>query len=176
MMTPPSEPFRRITVTVRRKDFPIWLPFTTGVVLVDSRRVGFLIGGKTRKFHVAPGEHTIGVVLSRSNRLETEPLRMGEGDRLDLVCGSKTRRVKRMTPVMTLLMLMSWLLAGALILSHTALRPGQLLGPFPTGASAVVVYLVSALGIAVLLRWGTASAPCYLRRHNGKKKILVADL
>jgi hypothetical protein len=175
-MSQPSRPFRRITVTVRRDDYATWLPFTTGVVLVDSRRVGFLIGGRTRTFHVAPGEHTIGVVLGGLGYLETRLLRMEEGDRVDLVCGSKTRRVKRMTPVMALLMLVTCLLAGALILSQTASGPGRLLGPFPTGASAVVVYPVSALWIAVLLRWGPTSAPCYLRRNSLKKKALVADL
>lgn len=176
MMISSLQPLRRITVTLRREDFPTWLPFTTGVVLVDGRRSGILIGGRSRTFHVSPGEHTIGVVLDHLHRLETEPLRMEEGDRIDLVCGRGPRRLRFVTPVSILLASVSALAVGMLILNGIAPRWIRLAQASP-GNFGVVAALAVVLATAALTRWNLGAASPYLRRRNDKKKTpLAVDL
>jgi len=88
MSKPITGPYRRIKVTVRRGDRCLFPWTTRGVILIDGRRVGYLIGTKPRLFHVAPGAHTIGVELGLV-RLAIGPLELEEGDRVDLVCGRR---------------------------------------------------------------------------------------
>jgi hypothetical protein len=53
--------FPRPKVIVRIDDRPRWLPFSSGWVFVDDKRVGLLAGGKPRKITLSPGEHTLRV-------------------------------------------------------------------------------------------------------------------
>jgi hypothetical protein len=136
-----------------------------------------LVGGKARTFHVAPGEHTIGVVLNSLQCLETEPLRMEEGDRIDLVCGRGPRRLRLLTPISLLAMAVGCLFVGVVTLSWIAPRPSQLAQLVQGSWPAVMASLVVVLVLAAITRWDRRVAPPYLRRYNGKaKKPLVVDL
>jgi hypothetical protein len=53
------------SITVRLGDVAAGPPRYTGVVLIDRRQLGYLIGGEPRAFRVDPGEHTITVYLGR---------------------------------------------------------------------------------------------------------------
>jgi hypothetical protein len=59
-------------------------------VYVDRRNVGSLSSGEQRLFPVDPGQHTVGVRMDWS-RSELFPVTVGEGETVNLECGSPVR-------------------------------------------------------------------------------------
>jgi hypothetical protein len=79
----------RPTITIRRADKPRWLPFCSGEIDLDDRRVALLIGEKPRTVVVRPGERAIGVRLTDRRRpLDvTRTVRVEEGQSYRFRCG-----------------------------------------------------------------------------------------
>jgi hypothetical protein len=138
---------------------------STGVVWVDGRRAGYLIGGKPRTVRLHPGDRSVAVRLDSLRGSEwagTASLGLGEGDHVELVCGRK-RGSWSVAKILFLVLYSAscWAILSAGFLIAPSLRTLLIsvwtmlpLNGLAVGLAYRVIELItSKVGVAILALW-----------------------